>query len=47
MNDWLAAGYIAFFVLLAGYLIRLTLLERGLRRERARLSGSETPKDES
>ena len=47
MNDWLAAGYIAFFVLLAGYLIRLTLLARGLRRERARLNGSETPKEGS
>jgi hypothetical protein len=47
MNDWLAAGYIAFFVLLAGYLIRLTLLERGLRRERERLTASEAPRDES
>ena len=47
MNNWLAAGYIAFFGLLAGYLIRLTLVERGLRRERARLGGSETPKEGS
>ena len=47
MNNWLAAGYIAFFVLLAGYLIRLTLLERGLRRERERLAVSEAPRDES
>ena len=43
MNGWLAAGYAAFFVLLAGYLIRLTLLERGLRRERRRLSGAQPP----
>ncbi len=47
MNDWLAAGYIAFFVLLAAYLIRLTLLGRGLRRERARLAAAAAPRDES
>ena len=41
MNEWLAAGYAAFFVLLAGYLIRLTLLERRLRRERLRLTTGE------
>lgn len=41
MNSWLAAGYIAFFVLLAGYLLRLALLGRRLARERERLSAAE------
>ena len=42
MNSWLAAGYIAFFVLLAGYLLRLAGLERTNRRERERLTAAET-----
>ena len=37
MNDWLSAGYTAFFVLLGAYIVRLGLLEGRLRRERARL----------
>ena len=41
MNDWLAAGYTAFFVLLGAYVVRLGLLERRLRRERARLLAGE------
>ena len=42
MNDWLSAGYTAFFVLLGAYVVRLGLLERTLRRERARLGAEET-----
>lgn len=37
MNEWLSAGYTAFFVLLGTYVVRLGLLERRLRRERGRL----------
>lgn len=42
MNGWLSAGYTAFFVLLGAYIVRLGLLERRLRRERARLRVAET-----
>ncbi|MDE3262133.1 MAG: hypothetical protein OYL41_09150 [Acidobacteriota bacterium] len=38
MNDWLSAAYTAFFLLLGAYIVRLGLLERRLRRERARLA---------
>ena len=38
MNEWLSAGYTAFFVLLGAYIVRLGLLERELQRERARLA---------
>ncbi len=41
MNDWLSAGYTAFFVLLGAYVVRLGLLERRLHRERARLRADE------
>ena len=41
MNDWLSAGYTAFFVLLGTYVVRLGLLERRLRRERQRLGGAD------
>ena len=41
MNDWLSAGYTAFFVLLGTYVVRLGLFERRLRRERARLVAEE------
>jgi len=34
---WLAAGYIAFFLLLGGYIARLQFLERRLKRQRAHL----------
>ena len=47
MNGWLAVAYAAFFLLLAGYLVRLALLERGLRRERARLNAAGNPGDET
>ena len=40
MNDWLSAGYTAFFVLLGAYVVRLGLLEQRLRRERRRLGGA-------
>ncbi len=43
MNEWLSAGYTAFFVLLGAYVVRLGLLERRLRRERERLSAAEPP----
>ncbi|MDE2970975.1 MAG: hypothetical protein OXU35_01590 [Acidobacteriota bacterium] len=43
MNEWLSAGYTAFFVLLGAYVVRLGLLERSLRRERERLSAAEPP----
>ena len=43
MNDWLSAAYTAFFVLLGAYIVRLGLLERELRRERARLAAKEAP----
>ncbi len=43
MNDWLSAGYTAFFVLLGAYVVRLGLLERSLRRERTRLGADEAP----
>jgi|GEM_PF-1751845 len=41
MNEWLSAGYTAFFVLLGAYVVRLGLLERRLRRERAHLLAEE------
>ena len=41
MNEWLSAGYMAFFVLLGAYVVRLGLLERSLRRERTRLAEHE------
>ena len=41
MNDWLSAGYTAFFVLLGAYVVRLGLLERRLHRERVRLLADE------
>ena len=41
MNDWLSAGYTAFFVLLGAYVVRLGLLERRLHRERTRLLADE------
>lgn len=41
MNDWLSAGYTAFFVLLGAYVVRLGLLERRLHRERAQLLADE------
>lgn len=41
MNEWLSAGYTAFFVLLGAYVVRLGLLERRLRRERAHLAAEE------
>lgn len=40
MNEWLSAGYTAFFVLLGAYVVRLGLLERRLRHERARLGAA-------
>lgn len=45
MNEWLSAGYTAFFVLLGAYVFRLGLLERRLRRERQRLGEAATPKE--
>ena len=45
MNDWLSAGYTAFFVLLGAYVVRLGVLERRLRRERQRLGAAGTPKE--
>lgn len=44
MNEWLSAGYTAFFVLLGAYVVRLGLLERRVRRERRRLGETATPK---
>ena len=47
MNEWLAAAYTAFFVLLGAYIVRLGLLERELHRERARLAGEQAPREDS
>jgi hypothetical protein len=47
MNEWLSAGYTAFLVLLGGYIVRLGLLERRLRRERERLAAGDARRDDS
>lgn len=47
MNEWLSAGYTAFFVLLGAYIVRLGLLERRLHRERARLATEAARQEDS
>ena len=47
MNDWLSAGYTAFFVLLGAYIVRLGLLESRLRREHARHQADEARTEDS
>ncbi len=47
MNEWLSAGYTAFFVLLGAYIVRLGLLERRLHRERARLAAEAARQEDS
>ncbi|MCY4627156.1 MAG: hypothetical protein OXE58_06250 [Acidobacteria bacterium] len=47
MNEWLSAGYTAFFVLLGAYIVRLGLLERRLHRERARLATEAVRQEDS
>lgn len=47
MNEWLSAAYTAFFVLLGAYIVRLGLLEREIRRERARLAAEDARQEGS